>query len=339
MSIGFQSDLIVRLSVYTRMEQMQTNPLGTTGLQASRLGLGTAEIGFVYGLGSPVLPSESEAAALLQAAVDTGITFFDTANYYGLAEERIGRSGILKNSDVVVCTKCAQFLEKGEYFEPAELERKIREQMESSLQHLGLATLPLLLLHGPSAEQMKDAVLLSVIEKLKSEGKIRYWGVSTRGVEAPLSAIEAGADVIEVAFNIADRRMEPVFAKALEKGVGVINRSVFLKGAFAGKAEHLPEVLTPLKECVAAAEKIAQELGIPLTELALRYTLSEPAITVSLVGTAKLTHIQSAVEALARGPLSDDIVQKLRSLAIEDPEQVDPARWPESAGGHGPLKK
>lgn len=318
---------------------MQINQLGKTGLRVSRLGLGTAEIGFAYGLGSSAVPSEDDAIALLKTAVDSGITFFDTANYYGLAEERIGKSGILKNSEVVVCTKCAQFLEKGEYFEPAELERKIREQVKSSLEHLGLTTLPLLLLHGPSAEQMKDKVLLSVIGKLKTDGKIRCWGVSTRGVEAPLAAIEVGADVIEVAFSIADRRMEPVFAKALEKGVGVINRSVFLKGAFAGKAEHLPEVLTPLKECVAAAEKIAQELGIPLTELALRYTLSEPAITVSLVGTAKLPHIQSAVEALALGPLPDDVVQKLRSLSLSDPEQVDPARWPESAGGHGPLKK
>ena len=321
------------------MKQMQTNLLGKTDLRVSRLGLGTAEIGFTYGLGSPALPSEDEAVTLLNATIDTGINFFDTANYYGFSEERIGRSGILKNPEVMVCTKCAQFLEKGEYFEPNELERKIREQVESSLQHLGITTLTLLLLHGPSAAQMKDGVLLSVIEKLKIEGKIRFWGVSTRGVEAPLAAIDAGADVLEVAFNIADRRMWPVFVAAQKKGVGIINRSVYLKGVFAGKAKHLPDVLAPLKECVATADSIANELQIPLAELALRYTLSEPTIVVSLVGTTNLSHLKDAVDALARGPLSDDVIQKLRSLALSDPEQVDPARWPQSAGGHGQLKK
>ena len=76
-----------------------------------------------------------------------------------------------------------------------------------------------------------------------------------------------------------------------------------------------------------------------LTELALRYTLSEPAISVSLIGTADSAHLHSAVEALARGPLPADVVQKLHTLALSDPEQIDPARWPQSAGGHGPLKK
>ncbi len=320
------------------MGQMQ-NLLGNTGLRVSRLGLGTAELGFAYGLGSPELPSEEEAISLLQGAVSAGVTFFDTANYYGLAEERIGKSGILKNPDVVVCTKCAQFLEKGEYFKPAELERKIREQVESSLQNLKLESLPLLLLHGPTAKQMEEGIVRGIVEKLRTEGKIRYWGVSTRGTEAPLAAIETGADVLEVAFSIADRRMEPVFAAAQKKGVGIINRSVYLKGAFAGKAKHLPDDLAPLKKTVEAAGAIARELGIALTELALRYTLSEPAISVSLVGTAKVTHIQSAAEALGRGPLPDDAVRALNLLAISDPEQVDPARWPESAGGHGPLKK
>jgi len=310
------------------MKQMQKNLLGNTGFRVSRLGLGTAEIGFAYGLGSPVLPSEEDAIALLRAAVDNGVTFFDTANYYGLAEERIGKSGILKNQDVVICTKCAQFLEKGEYFEPDELERKIREQVESSLQHLKLETVPLLLLHGPSAVQMKEGVLPSIMEKLKTEGKIRCWGAATRGVESPLAAIEAGADVLEVAFSIADRRMEPVFVAAKEKGVGIINRSVYLKGTFAGKAKHLPEILAPLAKTVEDAEAIAGELNMPLPELALRYTLSEQSINVSLVGTANRAHLQSAAEALARGPLPDAVVQKLRSLAIADPEQVDPARWP-----------
>jgi aryl-alcohol dehydrogenase-like predicted oxidoreductase len=317
------------------MEQMQSNLLGKTGFQISRLGLGTAEIGFAYGLGSPTLPNEDQALALLNEARERGVTFFDTANYYGLAEERIGRSGILKDPNVIVCTKCAQFLEKGEYFDAADLEAKIRAQVEGSLRALNLETLPILLLHGPSALQMKEGILTSLMQTLKSEGKIRSWGASTRGVESPLAAIEAGADILELAFSIADRRMEPVFAAAESADVGVINRSVYLKGVFAGRANLLTEDLEPLAKTVSAAEAIAQELGIPLIELALRYTLSESAIATSLVGTADISHLQAAVTSLEKGPLPADVVSTLRSLAISDPEQVDPARWPKVLGGHG----
>lgn len=303
--------------------------LGKTELKVSRLGLGTAEIGFAYGLGSPELPQEADALALLADAVEAGVIFFDTANYYGLAEERIGKSGIMRNPDVVVCTKCAQFLEKGEYFTPAELEAKIREQVQSSLRTLGLSALPLLLLHGPSAQQLQEGTLTAIVKKLQNEGSIRSWGASTRGEEPALAAIAAGADAIEVAYNIADQRMaRRVFPAAAQKGVGVINRSVYLKGAFAGKAGHLPDSLAPLKAAVASAQSVADRLGIPLPELALRFALSESAINVSLIGTAKREHLISAVQALAQGPLPEAAVAALRALAIETEAQVDPAQWP-----------
>lgn len=300
---------------------------GKTGLSVSRLGLGTAEIGFAYGLGTSSLPSEEEAIKLLRTAVELGVTFFDTANYYGLAEERIGKSGILKDSRVVVCTKCAQFLEKGEYFEPKELERRIREQVEGSLHTLKLETLSILLIHGPSAEQLREGTLVLIVTKLHREGKIRHWGVSTRGEEAPLAAIECGADVVEVAYSIADRRMTPIFAASQKNHVGVINRSVYLKGAFAGKADYLGERQVKLKRAAAVAEKVAGDSGMTVTELALRYTLSEPAIAVSLIGTSNVVHLKAAYAAMKNGPLSRDTIDALSSLAIDDPDEVDPARW------------
>ncbi len=310
---------------------MPKTRLGATDLLVSRLGLGTAEIGFAYGLGRPELPSEEEALSLLRVSAELGVTFFDTANYYGLSEERIRKSGILKNPAVVVCTKCAKFLEDGAVLDPKEMEKQIFEQVEQSLKTLGnLDVLPLLLLHGPSAAQMKEGTLLSIVEKLRVAGKIRYWGASTRGEESALSVIESGADALQVAFSIADQRMRNIFKKAQTKGVGIINRSVYLKGVFAGKESYLPESLAALKSAAASAKKIADDLGISLTELALRFTLSEPAINVSLVGTANIKNIKEAVISIEHGPLSSDIVAALRALAISVPDQVDPARWPKS---------
>lgn len=302
--------------------------LGATGLPVSRLGLGTAEIGFAYGLGNPLLPNESDALELLTEAVRLGVTFFDTANYYGLAEERIGKSGILKDTRVVVCTKCAQFLEQGEYFSPEVLEQKIRAQIESSRKNLGLDVLPLVLIHGPSKEQVEEGVLIHIMETLRAEGKLRVWGASTRGIAPPQALMARDVPVLELAYNVADKRMDAVLQEARQKNVGIINRSVYLKGVFAGKAALLPDTLLPLKNIVQEAESCAQEAGIPLWELALRYTLSEPAIHTTLVGTAKKAHLLQAVEAFAKGPLPKDICERLRVHASADALQVDPAEWP-----------
>src|SRR3989344_5986387 len=124
---------------------MEIKNLGRTKLNVSRLGLGTAEIGFAYGIGPRTLPSEKEAVDFLKEAADLGITFFDTANYYGTAEERIGKSGILKNPDIIVETKCAKFLEDGSDYSAAEAERLIREQVETSLTLLKVDALPILM--------------------------------------------------------------------------------------------------------------------------------------------------------------------------------------------------
>jgi len=199
------------------------------------------------------------------------------------------------------------------------------------LRTLGLSVLPLLLLHGPSAEQLQEGMLTDIVKKLQSDGKVLYWGASTRGEEPALAAIAAGADAIEVAYNIADQRMaRRVFPAAAKKGVGVISRSLYLKGAFAGKAGYLPDSLKPLKAVVASAQSVADGLGIPLPELALRFALSESAIDVSLIGTAKREHLLSAVQALAQGPLPQEAVAALRALAVDDPAQVDPAQWPKN---------
>ena len=311
---------------------MKTSKLGKTGLNVSHLGLGTAEIGFAYGIGPRTLPTESEAIDFLKAAVDLGITFFDTASYYGEAETRIGKSGILKNPAIIVETKCAKFLEKGEYFPRPELEKKIREDVTASLSKLDVDTLPILMLHGPSKEVLEKGELIEILAALKKEGKVRFTGVSTRGEESPLSAIATGFfDIIQVAYSILDQRMAAnVFPAAQKNNVGVVNRSVLLKGALTPAATHLPDALAPLKKNAAAAEKIAQKLDVSLPELALRFTLSEPAIATSLIGTNKLAHLKTSLDALAHGPLPPEVVTELQALAIDDPLQVDPAQWPKN---------
>ena len=306
--------------------------LGRTGLKVSRIGLGTAEIGFAYGIGDRAVPTQAQASMLLRGAADLGITFFDTANAYGLSEERIGKSGILKNPEIIVETKCAQFLEKGESVDRQELEKRIRDQVAISLKVLQVESLPILMLHGPSKEQIEKGDLIEIFSSLKKEGLIRFTGVSTRGIDAPHAAIASDFfDVVQVSYSIADQRIsEMILPFALEKNVGVVSRSTLLKGAFTPLHGNLHAGLTGLKKCVSEAEMIATSLGIDLPTLAIRFAISNQDISTSLVGSNKIANIGNAIKALEAGPLPKEIVAQLAALAVSDVDQIDPARWPKN---------
>lgn len=312
---------------------IRTSKLGRTDLVVSRLGLGTVELGYVYGIGPRSLPTEAEAERVIREAIELGITFIDTAHFYGVAEERIGKSGVAKLPNVVVATKCGHILDRGEAFTSDEFEEQVRKEVDESRRKLNLDQLPLVLYHGGSAEQVRSGLLVEVMQKLKDESKVQFSGISTRGEEAAMAAIESGFfDVLQLGYSILDQRMAPrVLPLAKEKNIGVVNRSVLMKGALTPARRHLPEELAPLKNRADEAEAVARELGMDLPELAIRFAFSNDAVSVVLSGSNRFDHIQQAIKAAEAGPLPDGVLQKLHRLAIDDPKQVDPKEWPKDS--------
>ncbi|MBI4093343.1 aldo/keto reductase [Candidatus Kaiserbacteria bacterium] len=309
---------------------LEQRTLGRTGLSVSAIGLGTTEIGYVYGIGPRDLPSEEEVIAFLHRVVELGVTFIDTGHFYGAAEERIGKSGIAKRPGVIVSTKCGHVLDRGEDISDADLAREMAAEVDESLEKLGLDVIPLVQVHGGTQARIRDGSIIKAMQKIKDAGKVRFVGISTRGEEAPLAAIESGFfDTLQLAHSILDQRMVGrVFAEAKKRGIGVINRSVLLKGALTPASKYLAEELADLKRNSDGAAKIAVELGTDLPSLAIRFALSEPAVHTVLVGSNKLKNIESAVRAANDGPLPADVIEKLRKLAVPDPMQVDPKNWP-----------
>lgn len=305
--------------------------LGKTNLIVSRLGLGTVEIGLEYGIGPKSLPTEQEAITLLKSAVELGVTYIDTARGYGLAEERVGKSGVSNMPGVLVGTKCAQFLKAEPDVHGAELGRRVREDIDTSRRNLKLDILPLVQLHIELADYTDLRELIEIMQKLQSEGAVQHVGIASRGEDVPLAALQHDIfETVQAAYSILDQRMMPrVFPAAEKKNVGIINRSVLLKGALTPKSATLPGQLQSLKDGAAAAAEIAAELGIDLPTLAMRFVISNPAVSVALLGTTKVERLQQAADAIAAGPLSSDILQRLSALAITDPDQVDPGRWPQ----------
>jgi 1-deoxyxylulose-5-phosphate synthase len=308
---------------------MRTAELGRTGLQVSSLGLGAAEIGFVYGIGSRTMPSEPEAIALLHRAVELGITFIDTGHVYGVSEERIGKSGIARRAGIVVATKIGVALDRGDIVSDNEIVTIYRNELESSLLRLNVDSIPLVQAHGGSAAQIRSGAIADAMERFRREGKLQHFGISTRGEEAPLAAIADGRfATIQVAYSILDQRLtQHVLPEAQRAGVGVINRSVLLKGALTPGREHLPPTCAALKANADHAAALASELGISLPALALRFAVSNPAIGTALVGTNRLENLEQAAAAVEAGPLPADVLARLHELAISDPLQVDPKHW------------
>ena len=304
--------------------------LGRTGLSVSEIGLGTTVIGYVYGIGPRDLPPENEVITFLHEVIERGVTFIDTGSFYGVAEERIGKSGVARLPNVIVSTKCGHVLDKGEAISDEDLAKEMRRNVEDSLQKLGLDHLELVQVHGGTAERIRDGSIIQATQKLKDAGLVRFVGISTRGEEAPLASIESGFfDVLQLAHSILDQRMaKRVFAEAKKNNIGIINRSALLKGALTPAAQYLSPVLAPLKKNSDAAKAIAERIGVDLPTLALRFALSNDTTSTVLVGTNKLKHLESALAAAEQGPLSQGILDELYELAVDDPMQVDPKNRP-----------
>lgn len=265
----------------------------------------------------------------MRRAVEFGVNFVDTSPSYQLAEERIGKSGIAQISGVIVSTKCGHVLDRGVVMSDADLARAVTLEVEASLQKIGVDHFDLVQVHGGTAKQIRDGSIIKPINALKATGKLRFAGISIRDEAAALAAIESGFfDTLQVAYSILDQRLAPAIIEAAkQKNIGLVNRSVLLKGVLTPAAEYLFAALAPLKQNARKAEDIAQRLGIDLPTLAIRFALSEPAVGTVLIGSNKISHLEHALKAANQGALPAEVILELRSLAINDENQIDPRRW------------
>lgn len=308
---------------------MEQRKLGWTGLRVSALGLGTVELGVQYGLGVKAPPPRAEAIALLNHGMEKGITYIDTARSYGVAEEIVGESGVGAKPGVVIGTKCGEFYEKGEDPRGEALTTRLAAEVDASLRALRRDTLDLLQVHGPSASIIQRGELVAALKALHQQGKIRYFGVATRGEDAPLAAVRSEQfHTIQVAVSILDQRMrDRVLPEAFAEGLGVIARSVFLKGVLTPRREFLSRSLELLGERADTLEQFASHSHLTLTELATRFVLSVPEVTTLLIGTTNREHIDKAVGFVERGVLPAPIMAELSAFRVDDDRLVDPKHW------------
>ena len=316
---------------------MKSRRLGNTEISVSEIGLGCWPIGGAsFRGGKPTGWSGvdvMESIETVRLAWRQGITFYDTADAYGRgkSEVLVGMGLYEHKTDAVVCTKVGMSLAApGQDFS----EPYIQGALDASLTRLERDHIDLYLLHGPPLDLMGEA-LFGLMDRLKSTGKIKAWGVSISPVETSdkvieegMRAMEGGAETIQLVYNILQQAEgDALFPVAQERGVGIIVRVPLASGWLTGKYDsstvfpeddlrslrYTPERVRETAEKVAHLEFLLEEAD-SMAEAAIRFVLSQPSVSTVIPG-AKNPGQLAALTGAAGKTLSDSALSRIKEIS------------------------
>ena len=311
---------------------MQRRFLGNTGIAVSEIAFGGVEIGLPYGIGvkweEDMLP-EKDAMQLLLTALDSGLNFFDTARLYGVSENIMGKAFAGRRDEIVLCTKCRHFRdEMGNLPDDETLRKIIHQSLEESLKALQTDYIDLYMLHQGDMEILNRDVIAEEMQKLKTKGVVRSIGVSAYSAEESKKIIVSGVwNVVQLPFNLMDQRQQSLFGLAEEKGVGIVVRSVLLKGLLSNRGTGLHPMLAPVEKHIQQYQGLLNDKFTNLPELAVKFALSFPQVSSVLVGMDKLDYLKQSLAAANGCYIKNDELAAVQSLAYPDPAFLNLPYW------------
>jgi aryl-alcohol dehydrogenase-like predicted oxidoreductase len=300
----------------------ETRQLGHTGLNVTRLGFGAMEVrGERIWDGRPV--TDEQAATILAAVVDAGITFIDTANDYGRSEAYLGQFLADRRDQFALATKCGcTMVPAGDHDEtPHSWHRDhLLANIDDSLTKLRTDHVDLLQLHNPDVRDAEQHHVVDTLREIKESGKATHIGISATSPHLA-TYIEWGVfEAFQIPYSAMERRHENLITAAHEAGAGTIVRGGVARGE-PGQGLGSQDAWA-LWERAKLDELLGE--GESRTAWQLRFTLSHPAVDTIIAGTLNPKHLAENVAAAEAGPLPDDVyVEAKRRLdnAGESPEQ------------------
>ena len=312
---------------------MEKRKLGRTGLDVSLLGFGCGAVG-----GLMIKGAAADQERAVARAVELGINYFDTAQMYGNGESERNLGRVLKalKPDVYVGTKV-----RLPPTERGQIGAAIAASLEASLQRLQRDSVDLFQFHNAivgatrAADFAADTVLdevLPAFERLRQQGKFRFFGITANGETAALNrVIDARAiDTAQASYNLLNpspgaavpagypaQDYGNLLAHAQAANVGIINIRVLAGGALSGTEERHPLGSPPPAPIGSGADYqrdverarrfeplVREGHADSLIEASLRYVIAHPAISTVLVGYSTMDHLEYAARAIEKGPLS-----------------------------------
>lgn len=326
---------------------MEQRTLGRTGRPVSVVGLGTWQLGADWGE-----VSEDDALAVLEASVDAGVTFFDTADVYGdgRSEQVIGRF-LAQHPEVMVATKMGRRVEQ--LPEHYTLDN-FRAWTDRSRANLGVDTLDLVQLHCPPSEVIAADATYDDLDTLVADGAVAAYGVSVETADQALAAIArphvASIQIILNAFRL--KPLDEVLPAAEQAGVGIIARVPLASGLLSGRYdEHttfapddhrtynrdgsafdVGETFSGVdfESGVHAAQDfsaLVRDLGLTPAQAAIAWVAQQPGVTTVIPGARNPVQARSNAAAGAAGPLPGPVLAGVRGIYDTYFRQAVHGRW------------
>ena len=285
---------------------LATSILGRTGLKVTRLGYGAMEVRGSRIWGGRAVTDE-QAQTILNAVLDSGINFIDTANDYGRSEEFIGKYIAGRRKEYYLATKCGcTVVKKNETTDETPhvwTRDNLFRGLNESLSRMKTDYVDIMQLHNPSVEQVESGKLVDALNDMKKQGKVRWVSISTTLPHLP-TYLKAGTfDTFQIPYSALERQHEDWIAKAGEAGIGIIIRGGVARGepgSGLGGADRW-------KKFEEAKLDELRGPGESRTAFLLRYTLSHPYCNTTIVGTLLPEHLKENIAVANRGGLPADV--------------------------------
>ena len=303
------------------MSTLPTAVLGRTGIEVSRLGYGAMEL---RGIEHFPRLSTAEASTLLNGVLDHGINYIDTSPDYGYSEELLGLIAH-RRGEFYLASKCGCPVEAPdtpfEARQPHSFTREnIRAAVEQSLRRMKTDHLDVVQFHhSPSRAVLEAEDSIAELEALRQEGKIRFIGMSGTIPELE-EHIDMGVfDVFQVPYSVVERQHEALLERAAARGAGIVVRGGLSRGVMIKSESIIDEYPQFLQAGFRAKRRLWQSArtddllqGMPPMEFMLRFVLSHPQVSTTIVGSANLQHVAANVRAAAKGALPRDMLDEAR---------------------------
>ena len=292
---------------------IETRPLGRTGTDVTILGYGAMEL-----RGQPRGPAidDQEAGRLLGAVLDGGINLIDTSIDYGRSEELIGRYLAHRRDEYFLASKCGCLLGEPPAgamppFPHDYRPSNVRAGIEQSLRRLGTDRLDLVQVHmSPSVGQMKADDTVETLLSVREEGKTRFIGMSGILPHLPDHVAMGVFEVFQIPYSALQREHEDLITAAAAAGAGTLIRGGAARGA---PAQDKGWRQGPIGLSQGEGQRRWEAAGLDdllgdmtRLEFVLRFTLSHPALSSTIVGTASMDHLRSNLAVAEKGPLPAD---------------------------------
>jgi aryl-alcohol dehydrogenase-like predicted oxidoreductase len=299
-----------------------TRVLGRTGADVTILGFGAMEL-----RGQPRGPeiADQDAGRLLNAVLDGGINLIDTSPDYGRSEELIGTYIGHRRDEFFLASKCGCLLEVPADAPPPYPHDyspgNVRTVVEQSLRRLRTDRLDLVQVHmSPSKAVLEENHTVQTLADLQAEGKVRFIGMSGILPNLPDHIAMGVFDVFQIPYSAVQRDHEDLVTAAAGGGAGTFIRGGAARGAVsaeknwrAGPLSQEPGVAQRNWETSGIAG-LLDAAGISSMEFVLRFTLSHPGLSTTIVGTSSPAHLASNIAVAEAGPLPADLYDEARKL-------------------------